>query len=67
MLKISEMLMVILLVYSTSGITSDKKVCRDLKIAAIVEMSEYQTLLQFDIRNENIVPNYRTKKYVTWW
>ena len=30
-LIISEMLMAILLVYSTSGITSRKNVCRDLK------------------------------------
>ena len=33
-LKMSEMLMAILLVYSTSGITSGKKVCRELKMAA---------------------------------
>ena len=34
----SEMLMAIFLVYSTSGITSGKKVCRELKIAAILKM-----------------------------
>ena len=34
-LKISEMLMAIFLVYSTSGITSGKKDCRQLKMAAI--------------------------------
>ena len=34
MLKISEMLMAIVLVYSTSDITSGKKVRRDLKMAA---------------------------------
>ena len=34
-LKMSEMLMTIFLVYSTSGITSGKKVCRQLKMAAI--------------------------------
>ena len=34
-LKMSEMLMAIFLVYSTSGITSGKKVCRELKMAAI--------------------------------
>ena len=32
-LKMSEMLMAIFLVYSTSGITSGKKVCRDLFLA----------------------------------
>ena len=36
-LKISEMLMAIFLVYSTSGITSGKKVCRELKMAAILK------------------------------
>ena len=35
-LKISEMLMAIFLVYSTSGITSGQKVCRELKMAAIL-------------------------------
>ena len=34
-LKMSEMLMAIFLVYSPSGITSGKKVCRKLKKAAI--------------------------------
>ena len=34
-LKMSEMRMGIFLVYSTSGITSGKKSCRELKIAAI--------------------------------
>ena len=33
--KMSEMLMVIFLLYSLSGITSAKKVCRKLKMAAI--------------------------------
>ena len=33
-LKMSEMLMAIFLVYSTSGITSGKKVCRELKMAS---------------------------------
>ena len=34
-LKMSEMLMAIFLVYSTSGTTSGNKVCRELKMAAI--------------------------------
>ena len=34
-LKMSEMFMAILLVYSTSGITSGKKACRELKMVAI--------------------------------
>ena len=34
-LKMSEMLMASFLVCSTSGITSGKKVCRELKMAAI--------------------------------
>ena len=35
-LKMSKMLMDIFLVYSSSGITSGKKVCRQLKMAAIL-------------------------------
>ena len=43
--KMSEMLMAIFLVYSTSGITSSKKVCRELKMAAILKILKYQTQL----------------------
>ena len=34
-IKMSEMLMAIVLVCSTSGITSEEKVCRELKMAAL--------------------------------
>ena len=37
-LKMSEMLMAISLVYSTSGISSCKKVCPELKMAAILKI-----------------------------
>ena len=37
-LKMSDMLMAVFLVYSTSGVTSGKKVCRELKIAAILKI-----------------------------
>ena len=40
-LKMSEMLMASFLVYSTSGITSGKKVCRELKMAAILKIFKY--------------------------
>ena len=41
-LKISEMLMAIVLVYSTSGIKLPvKKVCRELKMAAILKYLKY--------------------------
>ena len=40
-LKMSEMLMAIILVYSTSGITSGKKVCRKLEVAAILKILKY--------------------------
>ena len=40
-LKISEMLMAIFLVYSTSGITSGKKVCREIKMATILKILKY--------------------------
>ena len=36
--KMSEMLMAIFLVYSLSGITSGKKVCRELKMVAILKI-----------------------------
>ena len=40
-LKMSEMLMAIFLVYSTSGITSGKNVCCELKMAAILKILKY--------------------------
>ena len=40
-LKMSEMIMAIFLVYSTSGITSGKKVCRELKMEAILKILKY--------------------------
>ena len=57
----SQMLMAIFVAYSTSGVTFDKKFRHELKMAAILEMSKYQTQLQFDIRNEKIIPNYARK------
>ena len=60
-LKMSDMLMAIFMVYSTSGLTSGKKVCRELKIAAILKILKYYTQLQFDLRYEKIVPNYAKK------
>ena len=53
--------MTIFLVDSTSGITSDKKVCRELKMAAILKILKYQTQLQFELRYEKIIPNYAKK------
>ena len=53
--------MIIFLVYSTSGITSGKKVSSEVKMAAILKFLKYQTLLQFDLRYEKIVPNYAQK------
>ena len=55
--------MVIVLVYSTSGITTGKKVCRELKMAAILNILKDQTQLQFDLRYEKIVPNYAQKMF----
>ena len=40
-LKMSEMLMAIILVYSTSGITSGKKDCRELEKVAILKILKY--------------------------
>ena len=42
-LKMSDMLVAIFLVYSTSGITSGKKVSRELKMAAILKILKYLT------------------------
>ena len=53
----SEMLMAIFLVYSTFDITFGKKICRELKMAAILKILKYQTQLQSDLRYEKIVPN----------
>ena len=40
-LKMSEILMAIVLVYSTSDTTSGKKNCRELKMAAILKIFKY--------------------------
>ena len=61
-LKMSEMIMAIYLVYSTSGITSGKKRFVGLEMAAILKILKYQTQLQFDFRYEKIVPNYAQNK-----
>ena len=54
--------MAIFLVYSTSGIISGKKICRELKMAAILKILKYLTQLQSDLTYEKIVPNFATKK-----
>ena len=59
----SEMLKAIFLVYSTSGITSGRKVCRELKTATILNILNYWTQLQFNLRYEKIVPNYAKKVF----
>ena len=56
------MLMAIFLVYSTSGITPGKKICRKFKMAANLKILKYLTQLQFDLRYEKTVPKY-AKKY----
>ena len=54
--------MAILLVYSISGITSgNKKVCRDLKMAAFLKILKYKAQLHFVLRYEKIVP-YNAEK-----
>ena len=40
-LKMSDMLMAIILVYYPSGLTSGKKVCRELKMATILKILKY--------------------------
>ena len=53
--------MAIFPVYATSSITSGKKVCRELKMVAILKIFKYPTQLQFDLRYEKIAPNYARK------
>ena len=65
-LKMSEMIRSIFLVYSPSGLTFGKKVCPELKMAAILKILKYWTQLQFDLRYEKIVPIY-VKKAFSWW
>ena len=55
--------MAIFPVYSTSGITFVKKVCRELKMAAILKNLKYLTQLQSDLRYEKIVPNNAKKVF----
>ena len=58
-LKMSNMLMAIFLVYSTSGITSGKRVCRKLKMAAILKFwnIEHSSNLTSDVkRSSQIMP-----------
>ena len=65
-LKMSEMLMAIFLVYSPSGITSGKKVCRELKKAAIWKFwnIKHSFNLTSDMKRlSQIMP----KKVFSWW
>ena len=65
-LKMSEMLMAFFLVYSPSGITSGKKVCRELKKAAILKIwnIKHSFNLTSDMkRSSQIMP----KKVFSWW
>ena len=57
----SEMLMAIFLVYSTSGITSRKKLCRELKMATILKTLKNKTQREFSLRYIKIGPNYAKK------
>ena len=57
----SEMLMAIFLVYSTSGIIAGKKVCCELKMAAILKILKYWTQLQSDLRYEKLATNFAKK------
>ena len=56
-----ETLVVILIVYSTSGKTSGKKVRCNVKMAAILKMPKYYAQVQSDTRYEKIIPNYGRK------
>ena len=74
--QMSEMLMAIFMVYSTSGINSCKA-CRELKMMGILKIFKYQAVkfvanlkwrqfwkFQIDLRYEKIIPNYAQKSFV---
>ena len=61
------MLMAIFLVYSIYGITPGKKVCCELKMAAILKILKYSTQLQFHLIYGKIVPSYAKKRILWWW
>ena len=65
-LKMSAMLMAIFLVYSTSGITSGKKVCRELKIVAILKIwnIKHSFNLTSDMERSSEI---MTKQVFSWW
>ena len=42
---------------------NSKKVCRELKMAAILKIFNYWTQLQFDLRYKKIFPNYAKKVF----
>ena len=50
--------MAIFLAYSTSGITSGKKVRSVVKMAAILKMPTYYAQVQLDTRFEKIITKY---------
>ena len=60
-LKMSEMLMAIFLVYSTSGKTSGKKSLSGSKWRPFWKFWNYKH--SFDLRYEKIVPNYAKKSF----
>ena len=63
-LKMSEMLMALFLVYSTSGITTGKKNSSSgSKLRPFLKILKYWTQLQLDLRYEKIVPNYAKKVF----
>ena len=63
-LKMSEIIMATFLVYSPSGITSGKKVCRELKMAAIFWNMKHGFNLTSDMKiSSQIMP----KKVFSWW
>ena len=55
--------MAIFLVYSNSGIASGKKVCHELKMAAILKILKYWTQLQFYLIYDKIILNYAKKRF----
>ena len=65
-LKMSEMLMAIFMVSSISGITSGKKVFRELKIVAILKFLniKYSFNLTSDIKRPSQI---MLKKFSWWW
>ena len=50
-----------------NGYNFRNKICRELKMGAILKILKYYTQLQFVIKYEKIVPNHDKNMCFSWW